>query len=421
MSYEHVDVAIIGAGPYGLSLAAHLKSRQMQFRIFGTPMRFWLDMAPGISLKSFDFATNIYPPQKGYDFISYCKDRGITSHEPCAMEKFAEYGLWTQQQLVPEVEDIQVSSLRKNGDGFVLTLDDGTEVGASRVAVAVGLANFPRVPAELQIDSPRVSHTSQIRDYEQFRGMDVIVIGGGQSALEAGGLLNQHGATARMLIRGNGTWFADKMSPDRSIKERWKYPMTVLGPGQLNWVLEHFKWLPYELPDDKRIRLVRKHLGPFGTWWVRDQMDGKVPMINNTKVVAARDGGNAITLTVTGPDGDQELVADHVIAGTGYEVDVDRLPFLDPDLKASINRIERAPRLSRSFESSVQGLYFMGPAAMFSFGPLLRFACGADYAAPKVARHLAKGGRSKLSTGEAGSSSVRNLAASSQVSTTDKS
>ena len=389
MTAAHTDMAIIGAGPYGLSLAAHLKHRKVNFRIFGTPMRFWLDMAPGISLKSFDFATNIYPPQKGYDFVTYCKQRGISSSEPCSMEKFADYGLWAQRELVPEVEDVQVDSLRGNGDGFVLTLATGEEVSAPRVAVAVGLANFPRVPQELQIASSRVSHTSQVRDYEQFRGMDVIVIGGGQSALEAGGLLHEHGAAARILIRGHGTWFADRMSPHRSLKERWKYPQTVMGPGQLNWVLEHFKWLPYELPDEKRVRLVRKHLGPFGTWWVRDQMDDKVPMINDTKVVGATDRGSDVLLTVSGPTGQQELVADHVIVGTGYEIDVDRIPFIDSDLKSTIRRVESAPRLSRSFESSVPGLYFMGPAAMFSFGPLLRFVCGAEYAAPKVAQHVA--------------------------------
>src|SRR5262249_29506527 len=154
-------------------------------------------------------------PQKGYDFVSYCKRRGMSSSEPCSMERFAEYGVWAQQELVPEVEDVQVDEVRKEGEGFLLTLATGEEVRARRVAVAVGLANFRRVPRELQIDSPRVSHTSQIRDYEQFRGMDIVVIGGGQSALEAGGLLTQHGATARILIRGNGTWFADKMSPDR--------------------------------------------------------------------------------------------------------------------------------------------------------------------------------------------------------------
>jgi cation diffusion facilitator CzcD-associated flavoprotein CzcO len=389
MTPPQIDVAIIGAGPYGLSLAAHLKDRGAEFRIFGSPMRFWLDMAPGISLKSFDFATNVYTPRKGYRFVEYCRDRNIDSHEPCAMSLFSEYGLWAQRELVPEVEDVQVTHVVRQGDGFQLTLSTGEEVDARRVVVAVGLANFPRVPQELKISSSRISHTSQVHDYEQFRGMDVTVIGGGQSALEAAGLLTVHGATSRVLVRSTGGWFSGKLPPTRTLRERWSNPLTTLGPGRLNWVLANLPWLARYLPDDKRIRLTRKHLGPFGTWWVRDQIGDSVPILMKTRVVSAVDRGDRIALTVSGLEGEQELLTDHVIAGTGYEVDVDRIPFLDPALCSSITRIERAPRLSRNFQSSVDGLYFIGPAAAFSFGPLLRFACGAEFAAPRLSRHLA--------------------------------
>ena len=309
------------------------------------------------------------------------------------MSLFSEYGLWAQGELVPEVEDVQVTLVARAGDGFRLTLSSGEELNARRVVVAVGLANFPRVPNELQIGSSRISHTSQVHDYERFRGMDVTVVGGGQSALEAAGLLTVHGATARVLVRGTGGWFAGKLPPKRTLRERWSNPLTVLGPGQLNWVLSNLPGLARHLPDDKRVRLTRKHLGPFGTWWVRDQIGDAVPIERSTRVVSAVDLDDHISLSVSGPDGDRELVTDHVIAGTGYEVDVDRIPFLDPALCSSIARIERAPRLSRNFQSSVAGLYFIGPTAAFSFGPLLRFACGAEFVAPKLSRHLAAGAR----------------------------
>ena len=397
MTPSHTDLAIIGAGPYGLSLAAHLKHRGVDFRIFGSPMRFWLDMAPGISLKSFDFATNIYTPAKGYRFVEYCRDRNIDSHEPCSMALFSEYGLWAQHELVPEVEDVQVTHVARHGDGFRLTLATGEEVDARRVVSAVGLANFPRVPNELQIGSSHISHTSQIHDYERFRGMDVTVVGGGQSALEAAGLVTVHGGTARVLVRNTGGWFSGKLPEKRSLRERLGNPLTPLGPGRLNWVLANLPWLARHLPDDKRIRLTRKHLGPFGTWWVRDQIGDAVPIEMKMRVLSAVDLGDQVSLSVSGPDGDREIVTDHVIAGTGYEVDVDRIPFLDPELCSAITRIERAPRLSRSFESSVPGLYFIGPSAAFSFGPLLRFACGADFAAPRLSKHLARGSRKRSS------------------------
>jgi FAD-dependent urate hydroxylase len=390
MTKPHTDVAIIGAGPYGLSLSAYLEPRGVDVRIFGTPMEFWRDMAPGISLKSFDFATNIYTPKKGYRFDEYCAARGIRSGEPCSMEKFSEYGVWAQEQLVPGLENVRVTSLARRDRGYELTLSNGEHVRARRVVVAVGLANFPRIPAELQIGSDLITHTADIRDYERFRGMDVVVVGGGQSALEAGALLNVHGASARVLVRGHGGWFAGQMPARRSLHQRWKNPITILGTGQLNWVLEHFKSLPWFLPDAQRIRLVRKHLGPFGTWWVKEQMDGKVPIEHGISVISAHEEGDKVVLDIDGPDGRREVVCDQVIAGTGYESDVDRLPFLDPSLAAEVARIERAPKLSRHFESSIDGLYFIGPIAAFSFGPLLRFTCGAEYVASRVARHLAR-------------------------------
>ena len=81
--------------------------------------------------------------------------------------------------------------------------------------------------------------------------------------------------------------------------------------------------------------------------------------------------------------------ADRVIVGTGYDVDVDRLSFLDRGLRREVARIERAPKLNATFESSVPGLYFIGPASAMSFGPLYRFVAGTAYTSKIVSRRLA--------------------------------
>jgi cation diffusion facilitator CzcD-associated flavoprotein CzcO len=388
-SGDVTDVAIIGAGPYGLSVACHLRARGVPFRIFGAPMKFWKDM-PDISLKSFDFATNIYTPQRGYRFTEYCAARGISSAEPVAMSKFIEYGLWAQRELVPEVEDVRVTNVSRDGDVFVLALDTGETVRARRVVMAMGLTYFERMPEELRIDSPRISHSMKLKDYAQFAGKDVIIIGGGQSALESAQLLLEHGARPTVVVRADGVWFGDKFPEHRTLIERIKNPNTTMGPGMISWVLQTLPLIGHAMPERRRVRLTRRHLGPFGTWWVRDAVEGKVPVLGRTHLVAARDDGSGIVLTVRDDAGERELRADHVIAGTGYEVDVDRLPFLDPQLARAVERVERAPKLSRAFESSVAGLYFVGPSAMFSFGPLVRFVCGAEFTAPTVARRLAR-------------------------------
>ena len=51
------------------------------------------------------------------------------------------------------------------------------------------------------------------------------------------------------------------------------------------------------------------------------------------------------------------------------------------------------PMVNGGFESSVPGLYFVGPPAVDSFGPLMRFMVGAEYVAPLVARRLARRAR----------------------------
>ena len=52
-----------------------------------------------------------------------------------------------------------------------------------------------------------------------------------------------------------------------------------------------------------------------------------------------------------------------------------------------------APKLSGKFETSVPDLYVVGPAAAHSFGPLMRFMTGAEYAAPHLAKHLSRSTR----------------------------
>ncbi|HEX2646560.1 MAG TPA: SidA/IucD/PvdA family monooxygenase, partial [Candidatus Dormibacteraeota bacterium] len=177
-------VAIVGAGPYALSLASHLKARGVEFRIFGRPMEPWSRMHRGMGLKSPDFGTNIYTPRRGFSFVEWCRDRGISTEEPIAIDLFASYGRWAQEQLVPEVEQVDVMCIRAAPAGFEVDLANGQALLARRVVVATGLSNYARIPAELrELTTSLVSHTSRHREYDEFAGRTVAVVGGGSSAL----------------------------------------------------------------------------------------------------------------------------------------------------------------------------------------------------------------------------------------------
>jgi thioredoxin reductase len=393
MGQSRTDVAIVGAGPYGLSLASQLSHRGITRRIFGFPMRTWRQMPPGMNLKSFGFATSIPTPKPHYTLPEYCRARGLEDFEPISFTTFAEYGEWFQQQLVPDVEQVHVTDVSRSNGVFSVKLETGERFEATCVIVAAGLGYFTRIPEALaSLPQELVTHgweTSAYLESGSFAGRDIVVIGAGQTALEAAALLHEGGARVQILARRD-VWWSDRFGK-RSLFEALRNPNSTMGPGRENWVLQHIPMLAYYLPDDVRVRFTRRHLGAFGAWWLRDRVEGKVPILRQTSLVSASAEGGKALLRVRGATGEERVIeADHIVSATGYEANVDRLTFLSPELAGQIRRIERAPALSPYFESSVPGLYFVGPVAAFSFGPLVRFVCGATYTTPKVAKHITR-------------------------------
>ena len=388
------DVAIVGAGPYGLSLAAHLRSRGLDFRIFGQPMEFWFKIAQGAGsryLKSFGFGTNICTPEEGYSFVEYCRRRGLESFEPCAIRDFADYGIWVQQNAIPKVERFDVVNISHVGGCFHLMLSSGEGLFAKRVVVATGLTSFAILPSELShLPKHFVSHTSEIGDFKSLGGRDVCVVGAGQSALEAAMLLHDAGARPHLLVRDSQILWNKRVSQRRTWWQKLRSPISGLGAGPKAWLLTKFPSAVHYAPEKWRVRFVARHLPAEGAWWLSDYVKKNVPTdLNCTLAGASVSDGRVVVLIRDRINGERRLACDHVVAGTGFRVDVDRLSFLSADLRASVRRVECAPKLDRHFEASVPGLFFVGPTSAMSFGPLFRFVVGASYAAPFLSAHLA--------------------------------
>jgi cation diffusion facilitator CzcD-associated flavoprotein CzcO len=389
-------IAIIGAGPYGLSLAAHLAARNINHRIFGRPMQFWSDLADAGGeryLKSYCFGTNISKPTPGYRFVDYSRPRGLETFEPCAIRDFAAYGQWFQRENVPWVEPVEVELLEYSTRGFAVTLADGERFVADRVLIATGLARFAYVPPEIASLPPAlVTHTSEINRFAAFKGRQVAVIGAGQSALEAVALLREAGSVPQLLVREDSILWQTRVSLNRSLWRRLRSPISGLGTGPKAWGLTHFPGLLHRAPTTWRTRFVKNHLPPEGAWWLRDRVENKVPIHFGATVVGAREADGHVVLEINlekKNESVRQLVVDHVIAGSGYDIDVERLKFIHPKVRCAIQRLERAPRLNAAFETSVSGLHFIGPASAMSFGPLFRFVVGAEYTARVVSAHLA--------------------------------
>ena len=395
-----VAVGVVGAGPYGLSIAAHLRSQGVDFRIFGTPMHRWRARMPkGMFLKSEGCASNLFDPTGGHTLREYCTEKGLPyTHygAPVSLEAFTQYGLSFQRRLVPTVEDIMVTGLGRSGATFELRLATGETLRTSKVVVATGMSHTKYIPKTLsRLPAELLSHSGSHQELGRFTGRDVTVIGGGQSALETAALLHEAGAEVRLLVRQAGICWNGAPKYHRSVRERMRRPMSNLGPGLGPWLYSNAPTLFCYLPRQLRIARARKALGPAGAWWLKDRVVGRLPIMLGHLILGAETHGERVLLHLHAPDGDRiHMTTDHVIAATGYRFVLQSLPFLGEGLLSQLRTVQQTPILSRNFESSLPGLYFTGLASVTQFGPAMRFLHGADFTARRVSRHIAGDGRS---------------------------
>jgi hypothetical protein len=387
---NNCEVAVVGAGPYGLAAAAHLKEAKFETRVFGEAMSFWRrNMPKGMMLRSSLIASDIADPKGKLSFHTYAVEHPMQWAYPVPLEDFVRYGEWFQSQAVPDLDERKVTRIENAGDSFCLTLQDGETVTARRVVMAMGLANQefrPEAFAELSTD--RVSHACEHDDLKRFRGKRVAVVGRGQSACESAAILNDVGADVALVSRGNVHWLgalaADNERPNALVWKMHELLSTKsgVGPFPYNWLAEFpdvVRRLPAEVRDGFNARCLR----PGATAWLRSRFDG-VKLTHVRSIVAASATKSGVTLEFD--FGAAEY--DHVLLATGYNIDVGKLGVFAPELLAQIRRANGSPLLSAGLESSVRGLHFVGSSAVKSYGPLMRFVAGSGYAARHLTQNL---------------------------------
>jgi FAD-dependent urate hydroxylase len=381
------DVAIIGAGPYGLTAAAYLRRAGVDVRIIGQPMSFWQKMPAGLLLRSNWRATCMVDYEGDLSLNSFCAATGTSFGTPVPLDRFIDYGMWVQQHVAPDVDRRLVETLEAGPGEFRLTLADGTAMSARRVVVAAGIELFANRPAIAAGLPPELaSHTGDHRNFHRFRGARVLVVGGGQSALECAALLNESGARAEVAVRQDHMHWLNGGKYQRMLGRYAPlvYAPTDVGPlglSRLVAVPDLFRRLPRRAQDPLAYRSIR----PAGAAWLRPRLT-EVPIRLDRTVVSAT-ARNA-QVSVTFADGGTQTV-DHLLFGTGYRVDITRYPFLTAGLTARIRRAGGYPLLGRGMESSVPGLHFVGAPAAWSFGPIVRFVSGGWYTGRALVRAIA--------------------------------
>ena len=385
LDYEYI---VIGAGPYGLAAASHLRSAGIAVRVFGKPMDFWRTQMPkGMLLRSPWGGSNISDAKKAWTLDSFETARGSTMNRRLPVEDFVAYGEWFQQQALPGIDQRNVSLVERANDGYTVTLDDGETFRSARVVVATGIGYFSQRPTPFEaLPLELASHTSDRsnHDLNRLAGKSVIVIGGGQSAMESAALLSEAGAEVEVLMRQPKIrWLHVRPLIEWLMECRlnpFKAPGKI-GPIGINWLIEHpalFTTMSQSYQNNLAYRAIR----PAASSWLYPRTR-TVRITEGRHAVRAEERQGKAYLRL---DDGAERSANHILLGTGYKVSIDQYGFLAPQLK-EVDTVRGYPVLNRGFESSCPGLFFVGTTASYSFGPFLRFVAGTQFAATTLTRY----------------------------------
>ena len=386
---QDCNVAIIGAGPYGLAAAAYLRAAGVETRVFGEPMAFWEKQMPaGMCLRSNWGASHIADPQNRLTLDEYCRQSGSHGSKPIPLQLFTCYGHWYQRQAVPNVEKRQVVSIDAGDRGLEVTLEDGEEFGARRLIVAAGISNFASRPELFsRIPCALASHSSEHSDLGKFKGQCVVVIGAGQSALESAALLQEAGVHVEVIARKKAlNWVG--LHPrlhHLGLVSKLLYSDRDVGPAGISRLVSMphvFRLFPRQFQNRTAYRAIR----PAVAGWLRPRLQN-VPVTLGRRVVSASAKTSQLQLRL---DDNSERIVDHALLATGFRVDVSRYAFLSAPLLKNIKTVDGYPVLRPGLECSIPGLHFVGKPAAWSFGPLLGFVSGAEFASKELVRHIAR-------------------------------
>lgn len=403
------DVTVVGAGPYGLSVAAHLRGLGIDCRIIGHPMATWKSKMPkGMLLKSAGFASNLSDPEQAYTLRQFCAESGRPYGDldvPIPLETYSAYGVAFQKRLLPDLENEELVSLSRIPEAFELRMKSGQFFRTRKIVIATGLNYFRHVPSLLSdLPNDKLSHAADVHDLQRFEGQRVAVIGSGASAIDIAVLVNEARGDVQLISRKptlifSGRWGGSGAHP---LLRPLVYPVSGIGPGWRHRLFADMPWIFRYFPDSYRLRMAETFPSPSAGVSMKERAASTRTHLG-CSLQEARVSKHGVQLRLVSMDGNTQVVeADHVIAATGYRADVHRLPFLSPVLVEQLYLIGKTPRLSVNFESSVPGLYFVGHASTMTFGPVMRFVFGADYTSHKISRHLAS-----VRFGRSGASSRR--------------
>jgi len=386
---DRLDVAVVGAGPFGLSVAAHLARRRV--RVFGEPMQTWRTrMPPDMLLRSDWEETSLSAPDDSGTIDIWTREVGERREEPIPLPTFLRYADWFRRRFVPENDPSDIAHVDRGGCGYRLMTAAGDEVDARQLVLAVGVTPFAHAPPPFaEAMGADIACAIDRQDHAAYRGGRVVVVGGGQGGLESAALAVRAGADVEVILRSELHWFTDRepyrpRGPLRRRLYRLAYPVVGYGPPPLNRLALHPD-LFAALPGTARRRVARRILRAGGSAWLRGEIEGKVKVTEGLAVLGVERRQGHIHLRLS--DGSARA-ADGVIVAAGFRFSLDRMRFLSEAVTSRIATEDGWPVLDRYFRCTDPGLLFVGFAAERRFGPIARFVSGSRFTARRVGELL---------------------------------
>jgi cation diffusion facilitator CzcD-associated flavoprotein CzcO len=360
----HTSFLIIGAGPFGLAMAAQAQELGIKHEVLGEPMSFWKRHMPaGMILRS-DCDWHLDPV--GRDTIErFLETRGQrpSEVEPLPLDLYLKYAEWFEEVKRIRVRPARVTRLDRSGSGFEATLDDGMAVTADQVLLALGYASFAHIPGELAalVPAERSSHTCDCAAPDRFAGLRVLIVGGRQSAFESAALLAEAGATAVHVCHRHET-------PAFAVSDwSWVEPTLERVVNEPGW---------YRSLSDAEREAINARFRAEGRLklepWLGPRVEhGAITIRPRTQVTGSDRRSDALLVTL---DTGDRIEVDHVLFATGYKVDMQRVSLLKAgNLLQRIECRDGFPVLDDSLQTTVPGLFATSLPAARDFGLFFGF------------------------------------------------